>query len=132
MSVYSMCLYKYTPYTCPQEYMFVYGCVYTPYTTIYSTFMSARCVHMRNFIPVNRDEKGTRRLEYKGKMAPRELISIVPLAVALATRVTLLLQVYGILLKWKIGQVSQNTATEATKRPQLRYFHLGQPGWSVR
>ena len=39
---------------------------------------------------------------YKLKMAPRELISIVPLVVELSTRVTLLLQLNGILLKWKI------------------------------
>ena len=72
---------------------------------------------------------------YKLKMAPYELISIVPLAVELSTRVTLLLQLNGILLKWKIQQIRQNAATEAAKRPfsyaQLKYFHPGQPGWSV-
>ena len=70
-------------------------------------------------------------------MAPHELISIVSLAVALSlTGVTLLLQLNGILLKWKIGQIGQNTATKAAKRPfshaQLKYFHLGQPGRSVQ
>ena len=100
-----------------------------------STGSARSCVHMRNFIPVDRDEKGARRMEYKSKMAPRELISIVPLAVAWSTRVTLSLQLNGRLLKWKIEQISQNTATEATKRPfrhaQLKYFHPGQLGWSV-
>ena len=38
------------------------------------------CSYIRNFIPVNRDEKVAKRMEYKWKMAPRELISIVPLA----------------------------------------------------
>ena len=59
-------------------------------------------------------------------MAPRELISIVPLVVELSTRVTLLLQLNVILLKWKIQQISQNAATEAAKRPfshaQLNIF----------
>ena len=39
---------------------------------------------------------------YKLKVASHELISIVPLVVELSTRVTLLLQLNGILLKWKI------------------------------
>ena len=69
---------------------------------------------------------------YNLKMAPRELISIVPLVVEVSTRVTLLLQQNGILLKWKIQQISQNAVTEAAKRPfshaQLKYFHPGQPG----
>ena len=55
--------------------------------------------------------------------------------VELSTRETLLLQLNGILLKWKIQQISQNAATEAAKRPfshaQLKCFHPGQPGWSV-
>ena len=85
--------------------------------------------------PVNRDEKDAESPTYKLKMAQRELISIVPLVVELSTRVTLLLQLNGLLLKWKIQQISQNAATEAAKRPfshaQLKYFHPGQPGWSV-
>ena len=52
---------------------------------------------------------------YKLKMAPRELILIVPLVVEFSTRVTLLLQLNGIILKWKIQQISQNAATEAAK-----------------
>ena len=56
--------------------------------------------------------KTGRRL-YKLKYGARELISIVPLIVALLIRVTLLLQLNGILLKWEIQQISQNTATEA-------------------
>ena len=41
-----------------------------------------------------------------------ELISIVrPLVAELTTRVTLLLQLNGILLEWKIQQISQNAAT---------------------
>ena len=69
---------------------------------------------------------------YKFKMAPHELISIVPLVVELSTRVTLLLQLNGILLKWQIEQISQNAATEAAKRPfshaRLKYFHPGPTG----
>ena len=86
------------------------------------------------FSPVNRDENGEAPA-YKLKMAPHELISIMPLVVELSTRVTLLLQLNGILLKWTIQQIRQNAATEAAKRPfspaQLKYFHPGQLGWSV-
>ena len=49
-------------------------------------------------------------------MSPRELISIIPLVLALSTRVTLLLQLNGVLLTWKIQQMRQDTATEAAKR----------------
>ena len=65
-------------------------------------------------------------------MAPVNDISIVPLVVALSIRVTLLLQLNGILLKWETQQISQNTATEAAKQPFSHYyFHPGQPGWNV-
>ena len=97
-------------------------------------FIWAR-VYEINLSPVNRYEKGARRLQYKLRMAPRELISIVPLVVALSTRLTSLLQLNGIPVKWKIWQIRQDTATEAAKRSfscaKLKHFHPGQPGWRV-
>ena len=65
----------------------------------------------------------------------RTLWSQVSQSIMVAIRVTLLPQLNGLLLKWRIQQISKNAATEATKRPfshaQLIYFHPGQPGWSV-
>ena len=88
------------------------------------------------FQPVNRDEKDGKAPAYKLKLAPVNLFrSCLSVVVTLSIRVTLLLQLNGILLKWEIEQISQNTATEAAKRPsnhaELKYFHPGQQGWSV-
>ena len=118
----------------PKSFLNVWGVFgtashdYLPPHKFLATAMPVRsCVHMRNFSRVNRDEKGARRLQYILKMAPRELISIVPLVVALSTHVILPLQLNGILLKWKIQQIRRDTATKATKRSsthaQLKYFH---------
>ena len=78
-----------------------------------STGPARSCVHMsRKFQPGSPRWKTREAPAYKLKMEPHELISIVPLVVELSFRVTLLLQLNCILLKWKIQQINQNAATE--------------------
>ena len=87
-------------------------------------------VHMRNSARLPRRKRRRGACIYFKYGATRSYFDRA-LVVELSTRVTLLLQLNGILLKWKIQQISQNAATEAAKRPfshaQLKYFHPGQP-----
>ena len=101
---------------------YLWACSYEPGRRVFIWEISSRLT----------ETKKTARRLHKLNYGARELISIVPLVVALSIRVTLLLQLnYGIHLKREIQQVSQNTATEAAsdRHAHLRakYFHPGQP-----
>ena len=80
-----------------------------------STGSAQSCVHMRNFISVTKMKKARGAWNINERW--RHVNIFRSCHWPLSTGVTLLLQLNDILLKWKIGQISQNIAAKAAKRP---------------